>query len=79
MDNQQYMQLAVEKAREGINTGQTPFAACIVKGDRVVSCEHNAVWASTDSTAHAEMRAIRSACHELGTIDLSGCVIFTTC
>lgn len=74
-----FMQRAVERAREGIESGQTPFGACIVHGEEVVACEHNVVWATTDITAHAEVHAIRSACRELGTIDLAGCEIFTTC
>lgn len=74
-----YMQMAMDKAREGIENGQTPFAACIVKDGRVISCEHNRVWGMTDITAHAEICAIRMACLALGTIDLSGCVIYSTC
>jgi len=39
---------------------------------------HNIVWANTDITAHAEMHAIREACNKLNTIDLSGCLIYST-
>lgn len=70
---------AIKKAREGIKKGQTPFGACIVKKDRVVICVHNVVWQNTDITAHAEVQAIRRACKKLKTIDLSGCVIYSTC
>jgi len=73
------MALAVERAREGVEKGQSPFGACIVRDGVVVSCEHNVVWQSTDSTAHAEICAIRAACEKLGSIDLSGCVIYSTC
>ena len=73
------MRLAIGKAREGIRKGQTPFGACIVKDGTMISCEHNVVWRTTDSTAHAEVHAIRRACAVLGTIDLSGCVIYSTC
>jgi guanine deaminase len=73
------MRLAIGKAREGIALGQTPFGACIQRGGRVVSCEHNAVWQTSDITAHAEIHAIREACRKLSTIDLSGCVIYSTC
>ena len=79
MDHEHFMRLAIEKAREGIAHGQTPFGACIVKDGQVVSLEHNCVWATTDITAHAEIYAIREACRALGTIDLTGCVIYTTC
>ncbi|MCK5708316.1 MAG: nucleoside deaminase [Candidatus Aureabacteria bacterium] len=73
------MLLAIEKARTGINQGQTPFGACLVRKEEVISCEHNNVWNNLDITAHAEIIAIRKACKKLGTIDLSGCVMFSTC
>ncbi len=79
MINKKFMQLAIEKAYEGINKGQTPFGACIVKDEKVVTCNHNIVWESTDITAHAEINAIRHACKNLNTIDLSGCTIYSTC
>lgn len=73
------MQAAIKKAREGISGGQTPFGACIVKDNKIVSCAHNTVWRDTDITAHAEVHAIREACRKLGTVDLTGCVIYSTC
>ncbi|GIL21093.1 MAG: nucleoside deaminase [Candidatus Jettenia sp.] len=73
------MRLAIHKAREGIEKGQTPFGACIVKNEEVISCTHNIVWQTMDITAHAEMNAIREACKKLNTVDLSGCVIYSTC
>lgn len=78
-NDEKFMRLALEKAREGIEKGQSPFGACIVKDGKVIACEHNVVVANTDITAHAEIHAIRKACKELGTIDLSGCVIYSTC
>ena len=73
------MRMAIAKAKEGIAAGQTPFGACIVKDGRAVACAHNKVWKTTDITAHAEIVAIREACLTLGTIDLKGCVIYSTC
>ncbi len=79
MNDEQYMRLAVDVARKGIAAGQTPFGACLVKADRVLACAHNGVWANLDITAHAEVQAIRAACTELQTVDLSGCVLYSTC
>ena len=73
------MRLAIKKAKQGISKGQTPFGACIVKGDKVIACCHNLVWEDTDITAHAEITAIRQACKKLKTVALSGCVIYSTC
>jgi tRNA(Arg) A34 adenosine deaminase TadA len=77
--DEQFMRLAFEKAKEGIENGQTPFGSCIVKDGAVVACAHNVVWLTTDITAHAEVNAIRQACKALGTIDLKGCVLYSTC
>jgi guanine deaminase len=79
MDYAAYMRLAIQKARAGIKRGQTPFGAVIVRRGKVLSRAHNTVWRSLDSTAHAEVNAIRAACKKLNSIDLSGCVIFSTC
>lgn len=77
--DERFMREAVETARRGIEDGQTPFGACIVRDGEVVARGHNVVWATTDITAHAEVHAIRRACRTLETVDLSGCVIYTTC
>jgi len=73
-----FMNLAVAKASEGIENGQTPFGACIVKNNEIIACCHNRVWELTDITAHAEIVVIREACNKLGVVDLSGCVIYST-
>lgn len=77
--DEKFMNLAIQKARQGILKGQTPFGACLVRGNKVISCAHNVVWKTTDITAHAEINAIRQGCKKLKTIDLSGCVIYSTC
>ena len=77
--HKKFMRIAIAKARRGIRAGQTPFGACIVKGRRVLACAHNRVWRTTDITTHAEITAIREACRKLKTIDLAGCVIYSTC
>lgn len=77
--HEKFMQLAIDKCREGIDSGQSPFAACIVRDGEVIACEHNIVWASTDITAHGEIHAIRNACKKINSIDLSGCTIYSTC
>ena len=78
-NHEHFMQLALDKAKEGVNDGQSPFGACIVKDGKVIACEHNIVWESTDITAHAEIHAIREANRKLNSIELSGCVIYSTC
>lgn len=78
MNEDQYMRLAIEACRRGIAAGQTPFGACIVRGNDVIIATHNHVWLTTDITAHAEVHAIRGACTKLHSIKLEGCDIYST-
>jgi tRNA(Arg) A34 adenosine deaminase TadA len=78
MGEERFMRLAIEKAKEGIAKGQEPYGACVVKDGEVISVAHNTALADPDVTAHAEMNAIRQACKNLNTIDLSGCEIYAT-
>ncbi len=74
------MQRAIEVCRSGIAAGQSPFGAVIARSDGEIICEvHNAVRADTDPTAHAEIKAIREASRRLGTMNLSGHIIVSTC
>jgi tRNA(Arg) A34 adenosine deaminase TadA len=77
--DQRWMQRAIEMARRGIAAGQSPFGAVVTRGESLVAEAHNAVIAETDPTSHAEVRAIRAASRTLGTIDLSDCVLYSTC
>src|SRR5258708_13996407 len=73
MTHEHWMRLAIETCRKGIDAGQSPFAAVIVRGDDLIVASHNLVWHNTDITAHAEATAIRAACHKLATINLPAC------
>lgn len=77
---QQFMQAAIEVAREGMNQGKGgPFGCVIVKGDEIVGKGCNAVLCNNDPTAHAEVQAIRDACKNLGSFQLTDCELYTSC
>lgn len=73
------MQLAIDKALEGVAAGQSPFGCAIARGDDVIAVAHNTVISSTDITAHAEVNALRLGCRAAGQVHLEGCVVATTC
>lgn len=73
------MEEAIAVARQAIADGQSPFGAVIVGEDRLLAASYNHVWAKLDPTAHAEVEVIRMAAAERHQIDLSGCVIYSTC
>ena len=79
MGHEDFMRQAIDLAVENIKNGGGPFGAVIVKDGKVVATGANRVTANNDPTAHAEVSAIRAACTKLGTFDLSGCVIYTSC
>lgn len=78
-NHKRFMQMAITRAKEGVDKGQTPFGAVIVKDGKVIACEHNLVWENTDITAHGEIQAIRTACKKVNSVNLSGCTIYSTC
>lgn len=74
-----FMQAALEEAYAGIKAGDGgPFGTVIVKDGEIVGRGHNRVVVNQDPTCHGEMEAIRDACKNLGTFDLSGCELYTT-
>jgi tRNA(Arg) A34 adenosine deaminase TadA len=74
------MTQAIELARENVRAGKGgPFAALVVKDGSIAGCGTNLVVPENDPTAHAEIVAIRAACRALGSFQLTGCEIYTTC
>ena len=74
------MSRAIELAIENVRAGRGgPFAALVVKGGAIIAEGANLVTSTNDPTAHAEVVAIRAACRALGSFQLSGCDIYTTC
>ncbi len=75
-----FMQIAVELAEKGMDTGEGgPFGAIIVKNGEIVGKGNNRVTSTNDPTAHAEMVAIRDACKNLNSFQLDDCEIYTSC
>jgi len=77
--DRQFMREAIRLADESVRRGGGPFGAVIVKDGQIVAGSANSVTIDNDPTAHAEVNTIRQACQKLGTFDLSGCVIYTSC
>ncbi len=80
-NKEKYLRMAIEEARKSAASpaGGGPFGALIVKGDEIISSASNSVTPDNDPTAHAEVNAIRAACKKLGTFNLSGCTLYTSC
>ena len=76
----EYMKVAKELSKEAIdkNIGG-PFGACVVKNGDIIGKGYNHVLENNDPTAHAEVMAIRDACKNIGSYDLSNCELYTSC
>lgn len=75
-----FMDRAIELARIGMKQNHGgPFGCIIVRDGQIVGEGHNRVTTSNDPTAHAEVVAIRDACKHLGTFQLTGCDVYTSC
>ena len=78
-EKESFMREAIKLSLDNIDHDGGPFGAVIVKDGKIIARGVNRVTASVDPTAHAEVNAIREAARVLGTFDLSGCEIYTSC
>lgn len=77
---EKFMQEAILLSQDGVNNNEGgPFGCVIVKDDKIVGRGNNKVTSTNDPTAHAEVVAIRDACKNLGTFQLDGCEVYTSC
>ena len=75
-----FMKIAIDLSADNFDKRfGGPFGACIVKDGKIVGKGFNRVIKNNDPTAHAEIVAIRDACENLNTFDLSGCELYTSC
>lgn len=71
---------ALQLARAGMDRNEGgPFGCVIVKDGRIIGRGNNRVTSTNDPTAHAEVVAIRDACQALGSFQLEGCTLYTSC
>lgn len=76
---EKFMQYAIELGRKGMEAGNGgPFGAIVVKNGEIIGEGWNCVLSSNDPTAHGEITAIRDACKNIQSHDLSGCEIYTS-
>ncbi|MFC2086734.1 nucleoside deaminase [Bacteroidota bacterium] len=73
-----FMKEALKQARLAIEKDEVPVGAVIVCNNQVIAKAHNSMEMLNDSTAHAELIAITSACHALGSKYLNECTIYVT-
>jgi len=76
----EFMKIAKDLSEENLSTNAGgPFGACIVKDGKIIGKGNNHVLKNNDPTAHAEIEAIRDACKNINSYDLSNCELYTSC
>lgn len=78
MDKSFYMNEAIKEAYKAYEKGETPIGAVIVKDGEIIARAHNLTETLNDSTAHAEILAIREASEYLGGWRLINCDLYVT-
>ncbi len=77
---EKFMAEAIALSRSGMeNQEGGPFGCVIVKDDTIVGRGNNKVMSTNDPTAHAEVVAIRDACKNLESFQLTDCEVYASC
>ncbi len=80
MEKEELMRRAIAVSENSVRNGGGPFGAVIASKDGEIIAEaSNSVTIDHDPTAHAEVNCIRKATAKLGTFDLAGYDIYTSC
>ena len=78
-DQKRFMQMAIDLSEQSVDGKKGgPFGAIIVREGKIIGSSGNCVFKNTDPTAHAEVMAIRDACKNMQSTDLSGCDIYSS-
>jgi tRNA(Arg) A34 adenosine deaminase TadA len=80
MYDEQFMRRAIELSATALGTpGARPYGAVVVKDGKIVGEGLNEAVKKFDPTSHGEVEAVRDACRNLRTTDLTGCELYTSC
>jgi tRNA(Arg) A34 adenosine deaminase TadA len=78
VEDKQYLQLAVEQAKESVAKGGFPAGAVVVKDGKIIAKGVSLGFKLNDPTSHAEIASIKESCKILQTTDLSGATLYAS-
>ena len=78
MNDQQFLKLAVDQAKESVSKGGFPAGAVVVKDGEIISKGISLGFLLNDPTSHAETSSLREACSKLKTTDLNGATLYAS-
>lgn len=77
-DDQSFMAMALDLAREGAARDEVPVGAIVVREGQVIGRGYNQPIGRHDPTAHAEVMALRDAATTIGNYRLPGATLYVT-
>lgn len=78
LDDEYYMRIALNEAKEALEKDEIPIGAIVVANDRIIAKAHNLTELLNDVTAHAEMQAITAAANTMGGKYLKDSTMYVT-
>lgn len=78
MNDEEYMRLALELAKDAAECDEVPVGAIAVRDGKIIATARNTREASKCATHHAEILAIEEACRTLGGWRLPGVTLYVT-
>ena len=77
----EYMRQAIQLMRRAGVVDRTggPFGAVVVREGQILAATGNSVMRDHDPSAHAEVNAIREACRKVGSPNIPGAVLYSSC
>lgn len=79
--HEHFMRMASNLASRSVTRGCGPFGCVIINTDtkEIIGSGHNQVLLFKDPTLHAEMVAIKDACHNKDSHILDDCILYSSC
>lgn len=78
MNDQDFLRQAIESARESVKQGGFPAGAIVVKDGKVIGRGISIGNKLNDPTSHGELSAVRDACKNMSSSDLSGATLYAS-
>jgi tRNA(adenine34) deaminase len=78
MTDLNFMQAALDEARQSAEAGEVPIGAVLVREGAIIARGQNRVLRNVDPTAHAEIVTLRAAAAAIGNYRLMGCTLYVT-
>lgn len=79
MNDEYFMEKAIELSRQAVEHGNEPFGAVLVKDARIIYTNENQIYTMHDPTFHGEAGLIRRFCAETGITDLHEYTMYSSC